>query len=63
MFYSDSFRIFSCKLLKMQRSHIGRPLVPQVLVTSRPWRSVRRGERRVLTPASTLEQSQKTKSE
>jgi hypothetical protein len=47
MFYSDSFPIFSCKLLKMQRSHIGRSLVPQVHVTWLPWRSVRRGERRV----------------
>ena len=62
MFYSDSFPIFSCKLLKTQRSHIGRPLVPQVLVTSLPWRSVRRAERRVLNPASPLKHSQKTQS-
>jgi hypothetical protein len=59
MFYSDSLPIFSCKLLKMLCSHIGRPLVTQVLITSLPWRSVRWVREKGPKPRLDLKQSKK----
>jgi hypothetical protein len=59
MFYSDLLRYLPGKLLKIQHSHIGQPLVPQMQITPLPRRSVRRGERNGSYPAETRKQSTK----